>query len=352
MKKQIARIVLLIVILGSALGSMTACGSQSLNRYQAEFLQLFDTVTVIVGYAETEEEFQDQVTAIHDNLEAYHQLYDIYNTYPGINNIKTINDHAGSKPVEVDQKIIDLLLYAKEAYELTGGELNVAMGSVLRIWHNHREEGLNDPENASLPTLEELEAAMLHTNMEDVVIDETNKTVFLRDKDMLLDVGAIAKGYAVERVAQDAMENGFTSGLLSVGGNVRAIGYKDNQKDLWGIGIQNPDTQSETSNLFVVTLTDLSVVTSGNYERYFTVDGQQYHHIIDPDTLFPATYYAAVTIITHDSGLADALSTSIYNMPIEHGKALIESLPDTEALWVNHDGTKVFTPGFESYISQ
>lgn len=350
MRKQMARIVILIVLLGSSLGSMTACGSQPQNRYQAEFLQLFDTVTVIVGYAETEEKFQDQVTAIHDNLEEYHQLYDIYNTYPGINNIKTINEHAGGEPVEVDQKIIDLLLYAKEAYELTDGELNVAMGSVLRIWHNHREAGVDDPENASLPTMDELEAAKLHTNMEDVVIDETNKTVFLRDKDMLLDVGAIAKGYAVERVAEEAMENGFTSGLISVGGNVRAIGYKGNQKDLWGIGIQNPDTQSETTNLFVVQLTDLSVVTSGDYERYYMVDGQRYHHIIDPDTLFPATYYAAVTIITHDSGLADALSTSIYNMPIEQGKALVESMPDTEALWVDHDGTEVFTSGFEAYI--
>lgn len=330
--------------------SLAACGEKPKERYQAEFLELFDTVTVIVGYAESENEFQTQANQIRDDLETYNQLYDIYNDYPGINNVKTINDRAGIEPVVVDQKIIDLLLAYKEAYELTNGNVNMAYGAVLRIWHDYREAGIEDPLNAELPPMDQLEAASKHTNIDDVIIDDENNTVFLKDPDMSLDVGAIAKGYATERVSQDAIENGFTSGLISVGGNVRAIGYKGSDNELWGIGIQNPDKESEQTNLYVAHLTNLSVVTSGDYERYFTVDGKRYHHIIDPETLYPATYYAAVTIITQDSGLADALSTSVFNMPLEEGEALIESLPDVEALWVNHDGTTVFSTGFEAYL--
>jgi thiamine biosynthesis lipoprotein len=252
----------------------------------------------------------------------------------------------------VDQKIIDMLLFAKESYGKTDRELNIAMGSVLRIWHNHREEGIDDPFNASLPSMDELVAAAEHMDINDIIIDVEESTVFLKDKDMLLDVGGIAKGYSVERVSQYAMEHGFSNGLISVGGNVRAIGYKGDDQQLWGIGIQNPDSEAENANLFVAHLSNLSVVTSGDYERYFTVDGKQYHHIIDPDTLYPAEYFAAVTIITPDSGMADGLSTAVYNMPFEQGQELIESLPDTEAVWVHHDGKTAFSSGFEKYINQ
>lgn len=344
----------IFVILMVAMLALTlpGCSDKSQQRYEAQFLQLFDTVTVIVGYADSEESFQEHADLIHDELETYHQLYDIYHDYSGVNNIKTINEHAGQEPVKVDQKIIDMLLFAKEAYERTDGQINVAMGSVLRIWHNHREEGIDDPIHASLPSMDELVAAAEHTDINDLVINLEESTVFLKDKDMLLDVGAIAKGYSVEQVSQFAKEHGFTDGLISVGGNVRALGHKGDDQQLWGIGIQNPDSEAENTNLFVAHLSDLSVVTSGDYERYYTVDGRQYHHIIDPETLYPADYFTAVTIITPDSGMADELSTAVYNMPQEQGEELIESTPNTEALWVYHDGTTVFSSGFEQYINQ
>ncbi len=109
---------------------------------KASFLELFDTVTTVVGYAESEEEFSAEMNRFHDLLEEYHQLYDIYNDYEGVTNIKTINDNAGGDPVEVDQRIIDLLLFAKEMYGRTGGKTNVMMGSVLSIWHDAREYGI------------------------------------------------------------------------------------------------------------------------------------------------------------------------------------------------------------------
>lgn len=317
-------------------------------RREAQFLVLFDTATTVIGYTETEQEFEDMVNLLYDELEVYHELYDIYNDYEGVANVKTINDSAGIAPVAVDQKLIDLLLFSREAYELSHGTVNVAFGSVLKIWHDYREAGTDDPANARVPDMAELEAAALHTSFDDVIIDEAASTVFLKDPDLRLDVGGIAKGYAVERVVQTLIEAGYTDFLMSAGGNVRAVGWKGDGKTPWKIGIQNPDTASEEQELFTVQLTDVSLVTSGDYIRYYTVEGKRYHHIIDPSTLFPADHFAAVTIVTEDSGLADALSTAVYNMPQEEGAALIESLEDTEALWIYHDGTQVKSSGFDT----
>jgi thiamine biosynthesis lipoprotein len=288
---------------------------------------------------------------IYDNLKEYHELYDIYNDYEGINNIKTINDNAGKAPVKVDQRIIDLLKFSKEAYDLSGGEVNVAFGSVLAVWHEYREAGIDDPDLAKVPPMELLQEKAKHTDINKMIIDEKNSTVYLEDSEMRLDVGAIAKGYATEQVAQIMIEKGYTDGLFSVGGNVRAIGSRG-KNDPWNVGIQNPDKESEESYLHVMNLDNLSLVSSGDYERYYMVDGKRYHHIIDPKTLMPADYFRAVSIITEDSGLADALSTTIFNMPYEDGLKLIESLPNTEALWVMKDGEMKYSDHFKDYIKE
>jgi thiamine biosynthesis lipoprotein len=339
--------VLLVFLL---LINLAACAGAEKKRYEAEFLNLFDTVTRIVGYADSKEEFTKQVQMVHDDLEGYHQLYDIYNDYPGVNNIKTINDQAGIAPVKVDQKIIDLLKFSLKAYNLSKGRLNIAMGSVLKIWHEHREAGMDDPERATLPTMEELQAASRHTDIGQMVIDDKNNTVFLKDPEMSLDVGGIAKGYATEQVCKFAEKNGVTSMLVSVGGNVRSIGKRGDGTE-WKVGIQNPYEQNG-KNLSQVNLTESSLVTSGIYERYYIVDGKNYHHIIDPATLFPANYFVSVTVLCHDSGLADALTKAIFNAPFEEGKDLIESLPDTEALWAFADGTIKYSSHFKDYISK
>ena len=341
--KRTATLILLLVLLCGCTAAPAKSDDTGLNRYEATFLTLFDTVTTIVGYAETEEAFTDTAQAFHDELLEYHQLYDIYNEYEGINNIKTINDHGWEHPIKVDQRIIDLLLFSKELYTQTEGRVNMAMGSVLRLWHDARETGIADPSRAALPDQAALEQAAAHTDIDSIQIDVEESTVFLSDPEVKLDVGAIAKGYAVEQVCRNT-----PSGLLiSVGGNVCPTGPKPKSGQPWVVGIQDPEDPEQY--LHTIYVEDVSVVTSGDYQRYFTVDGVPYHHIIDPDTNYPAGYWRSVTILCRDSGVADALSTALFTLPQEEGQALLDAFQE-EAMWVRQDGTILYSPGFQAYI--
>ena len=349
MKKGFLYVVTLIL----SISILSGCSDNSYKKYDASFFDTFDTLTKVVGYAESQEEFDGYMETIHDRFLELHKLYDKYQTYEGINNIKTINDNAGIKPVEVEQEIIDLILFSKEWYYRAGKETNIAMGPVISIWSEYRDEAEGDPAKAKLPPMEALEEAVKYTDIEKVIIDEEKNTVFLEDPKMRLDVGAVAKGYAVELVAREIEEQGFKSALISGGGNIRAIGKPlDNTRGKWGIGIQNPDKSLiDTGNILeTVFINDLSVVSSGDYQRYFVVDGKIYHHIIDPNTLMPGDYYRAITIVTPDSGLADFLSTSAFLLPFKESKELIESLEETEAMWVMKDGTIETTKGMESLM--
>lgn len=340
MKRLICGVLLVALLLtGCASGNSIS----EKKQYTATFLTLFDTVTTIVGRAESEGEFMQTAQQVHDDLLVYHQLFDVYNDYEGINNLKTVNDAAGIAPVKVDRKIIDLLLDCKSYYGVTGGKVNVAMGSVLHLWHVARNDSLNDPMNAYLPEQTALDTAMLHCSINDVIIDEEASTVYLSDPEMRLDVGAIAKGWAAEQVAQASPE-GL---LISVGGNVRATGPKDESGTPWVVGIQDP--RDAGSNLHTLYVTEGSLVTSGDYQRTYTVDGEEYHHIIDPSTLYPSRYWSSVTIVCLDSGLADALSTALFLMTQEEGQALLDQF-GAEALWVDREGNLYYSPGFKDLI--
>lgn len=316
--------------------------SPELKQYNATFLSLFDTVTTVIGKAESEEAFQEKAQIVHDRLLVYHQLFDIYNDYEGINNLKTVNDNAGIAPVKVDDSIIQLLLDCKTYYELTNGRVNVAMGAVLRLWHESRKDGEDDPLNAYLPDTDDLQDASLHASIDDIIIDRGESTVYLSDPELQLDVGSVAKGWAAQRVAE-SLESGI---LISVGGNVCSTGPKDTEGTPWVIGIDNPDQEGYLHTVYV---SRGSVVTSGDYQRWYMVDGELYHHLIDPETLYPGKYWRSVSIVCEDSGLADALSTALFLLPLQEGQALLDKC-DAEALWLDADGQLYYSPGFQELI--
>ena len=313
------------------------------------YYDVFDTVSSVFSYlGDSKEDFEANCEAVSSLLTEYHRLFDIYYEYDGINNLKTVNKNAGKEPVKVDPRLIDFLLYAKEIHTLTGGATNIAMGSVLRIWHEAREIGIDKPEYAALPSPYLLAEAANHTDIDALVIDKDASTVYLSDPAMSLDVGAIGKGYAAEQAARLLEARGVTSYVLNVGGNIRAIGQKVSGKG-WITGITNPDKTSEEEFVCKVDIKDISLVTSGDYERYYTVNGKRYHHVIDPKTNFPADYFSSVSVFTKDSSLADALSTALFCMTYEEGLALIERIGGVDAIWVSADGTVKMTDGITLY---
>ncbi len=351
MKRLVLKGVLELCLLAFCLGMVGCESKDTREKFSTYYFDYFDTVTTIVGYAESQEEFDAICADIEQQMREYHQLFNIYDRYEGISNVRTINDlnNGEHETVQVDQKVIDLLLYGKEIYTLTEGQTNIAMGSVLSIWHDYRAIGENNPAKAKLPPMEDLQAAAAFTNIDQMIIDEAEETVYLADPNMKLDVGGLAKGYAVEQIAQSLEEQGIDGFVLNVGGNVRTIGTRP-EGEKWTVGIENPGIpNSEEEFIAYLKLSGESVVTSGAYQRYYIVDGKSYHHIIDPDTLMPGEEFLSVSIICEDSGLGDALSTALFSMSYEEGKELIESLDKVEAMWVSHEGEIRYSTGFESF---
>ena len=328
-------------------GGSTGNTGVKLERFTDNYFDAFDTVITLIAYSESEKAFREMSNLVHKELRRYHYMFDIYQLYDGLNNARTVNKNAGKEPVEVAPEFIELMDASKEIYEESGGKTNIAMGSVLLLWHEAREASLANPEKAYIPDMEELKKAAEHCSFDDIVVDREKSTVFLKDPEMSIDLGAIAKGFAIEKIVAELEEAGYSNFVISAGGNVRASGLKgDGSK--WVIAVQNPDTESEEAYIDKVELTDKSLVTSGVYRRFYEYEGKRYHHILDPETLTPENRYLSVSILTKDSGRADALSTAVFNMDLEEGQAFIESLDDVEALWVMPDESIIKSSGWVS----
>ena len=324
-------------------------GQADMNKYNSVFMDTFDTVITLIGFADSQQTYDAWSNAVHQQYIYMHKLFDTYHSYEneGIVSVYTLNEKAAKEPIKVDPILYGLLKFCKSHYDTCQGQTNVAMGSVLSIWHNYRDAGLNDPLHAELPPMELLESAVPHTDINNLILDDENMTVYFADPDMKLDVGAVAKGYATEIVSQMLLSSDMNSFIISAGGTVRLGNPPLDGRKGWGVGIQDPDGAIFGMSDIVETLflANSSVVTSGDYQRFYTVDGKNYHHLIDPDTLMPADHFRSVSIITEDSGWADMLSTAAYLMPYEQSRAFIESLDGVEAMWLFPDGSKEMTDG-------
>ncbi len=310
----------------------------------------FDTVSYLYSYAgDPAEVFEEHAAGVSGILTEYHQLFDIYHEYSGINNLCTVNRLAGGDPLAVDDKLLDFLLYAKELYALTDGEMNILMGPVLKLWHDARTAAGEGPDKAYVPALSDLQAAAACTDLSLLEIDRQTGTVRLLDKDARIDVGAVGKGYATEQAARYLESRGVTGYVLNIGGNIRILGARPDGTG-WKTAVKDPEAP-DSAYAATLELTDTSCVTSGDYERFFSVQGKQYHHIIDRDTLQPAGQFASVTVVTKDSGLADALSTALFCMDLAEGQALVSGLEGVAVLWIGHDGLQTATDGMQALMT-
>ena len=319
---KLRRIIGVLLCLALCLGMLSGCGGE--KRYSGEFYGAFDTVVIVTAYCASQEEFDGLFSQTEEELLRLSRLYDIYVPYEGVTGLYQLNQKAGQGPVEEELEVMELLLFARECYDRTGGVVNVAM----------REQAAEEPEKAQLPSQEALSQAAEHCRIEDLVLDEEAGTAELRDSQMSLDVGAVAKGFAVQQVTESLMESGYENFVISAGGNVQAQGAPP-EKEGWSVGIEDPQQAGELID--TVTITSQAVVTSGGYERFYTVAGERYHHIIDPETLYPAQRMLSATVICDDGALADCLSTALFLMEPEEALEFARS-QGVRAILVTLDG--------------
>ena len=332
--------------------TLSACKSEPI-RYSNVLIDVGfnDAPVTFVAYTENESEFKQYQEILRNELLVLGQLFDKYNNYDGINNLKTINDNAGIKAVEVDQVLIDLVKFAKEYYTITQNTFDISMGSVLEVWHNYRDDGKifnsSDPvEYGNVPSLAELEAAKECVSWDFIEINDENNTIYINNACASLDVGGIAKGFSADIVTAKLIEAGLQTAIINIGdSSIITVGSKPNG-DEWGVGIAQPKKNVLIADTSVDTLYfegSIHISTSGDNQNYYIAkDGKTYHHLIDSNTLFPVvTDLHSVTIATSlSAGAAEALSKAMFILPYEDALKLLNKLKQEnpneviDAVWV------------------
>ena len=250
--------------------------------------------------------------------------------------VSRIAAQAGIAPVPVSADTLMVVKRGLAEAQMTNGIFDPTIGPVSHLWH----VGDQDPTNPQVPTAAQIRAAQALVNWKDVVVDDQAGTVFLKRKGMILDLGGLIKGYALDEALKVSRDAKVTSGLFNMGrSTIGLLGKKPGNQN-WKVGVQDPFASEASGGYFaVIEASDITVETSGPYQKFFMDHGKRYHHIMDPRTGAPAeTGLEQVTLLLPlDTTLSDGLSTSCFILGLEKGMALVESLPDAAAIFVTSD---------------
>lgn len=336
MSKNLKPICLLIITM--ALGLLSGCQKNvdTANRTE-EILGTIITGTVYGAMTEAE------LSAALDSafLRAV-ELENIFSAKTSDSELTKVNETAYTAPVRISDELYLVLERSLYYAELSNGAFDPTLGKLITLW------GIGT-ETAAIPAADSLSAYINRHNYKNVILNEDDQSVAFINDEFSLDLGAIAKGYVADEMKRILVEEyGIESALLNLGGNVITIGSKTDGSP-WNIGIADPD--EPTSSIVSIQITNQTVVTSGNYERYIEEDGVRYHHIIDGGTGYPANNgLVSTTIITDKSIDADALSTATYVLGLDASMELIESLDNVEAIFITDEGEILTTSGISEKV--
>ncbi len=314
------------------------------EEHQEIYYGVFDTRIAVTTWLDNQDE-NALFDEIDDILTHGHQVSTRYTDYEDIHNIHYINAHP-DEVIEIDPLLTEMIALSIDIHENVSPLFNIALGDVVDIWTNYREQCLSD-EVCEVPSQDELEEAAMMADPSLIELDEDNNTIKIPEG-MTLDLGAIAKGYIAEKVGDYLRSQDVEIFMINSGSsNIEVEGANPHpERDYWSIGLKDPDNPLSRYGRVRVP-SGYSAVTSGDYERFYTVDGQQYHHLISPITLYPTYHTRTVTVISKDPGLADVYSTIAFLMPIDESIDFINSLEDTEAIWLDTDREARFSENFE-----
>lgn len=290
-----------------------------------------DTMIEIKIYSKNKSVATNTLDGVEDIYRTYHELSDKYNAYDDIINIYDINHKThDDEYLKIDERLYQLIQYGLDWKNKSNGLLDINMGCVIDKWKSYFDLA------NGVPSLSELKSC------------QANPIVLGRDNTILnnspsIDLGAISKGYATMVAGKYLEDNGITKYLINAGGNVLAGDHYNNNQ--YKIGIENPNDKSVYK---VLNITNKAIVTSGGYERFYEYEGVRYNHIINPKTLYPANYVKSVTVISEDSALADALTTTLFLMPVEDGQKFVSNM-NVEVIWYTNDDQIITTKKVGDY---
>ncbi len=297
---------------------------------------LMGTLAFVTAGAPNEQIAQEAAGA---GLAEIRRLEELLSTWIPTSDLSRANAEAGRAGVAVSVETLDLLTVSLEIARLTEGAFNVVIGPAVEAW--------GFPEHPRLPQQARLNTIRPLVDLSQLEVNEEAGTVYLRREGMRVDVGGIGKGFAADMAADVMRQAGATSGVIAISGDIKTFGrMPDGERFLFGI--QHPRVEGEL--LGRLELEDEAVSTAGDYQRYFVQDGVRYHHILDPVTLVPARFCQSVTVVAKDGVWADGLDTGIFVMGPERGMALVERLPDVEAVMVDQAGRVVVSSGLKSRL--
>lgn len=269
---------------------------------------------------------------IDDGVEEIRRIERLLTTFNESSETSMINQNAGISPIPVSEETFSLIERSLRISRLTQGAFDISYGSIdKRLWNF-------DTQMTALPDKETAKQMVRLINYRNIILDNNQQSVFLKEKGMRIGFGGIGKGYAAERARMIMKKNGVESGIVNASGDLTAWGLQPNGKP-WTIGIVNPNVAHELFSYLEIT--DRAVATSGNYEKYIMVDGTKYSHTIDPRTGLPVTGIKSVTVITTNAEIADAMATPIMVMGIPAGLHMINQMRDIEAIIID-DANKIF----------
>jgi thiamine biosynthesis lipoprotein len=332
----------LLLLLGIALIAAILYGRREREYRSDRFLM--DTLVSIRVHGSDEEKLKGAVTGAYAEMQRIADLTDRFPTLGSAayraSDVCRINENAGIGPVRVDRDVIEMLVLAKKYHLLSEGAFDVTIGPVMDLWGFAGER-------PKVPPPGKLAEALSLVDSNKLIVDEQKQTAFLEKRGMKLDLGAVAKGYATEKAIGVLKSRGVTSALIDAGGNIRVIG-KNSRNAPWKIGIKDP--RKSGGIIAIVSLTDGSAVTSGDYYRYFESGGRRYNHILDPRTGYPATGSMSVTVMTENAGVADCLSTIFFVLEPEKSQELAGKMGGVDIFLVTADRRILHTPSLKGVI--
>lgn len=308
-------------------------------RVEQYSLDYMGTATHIIVFAKNENLGNQYIVKAMTEISRIEKMMSYHDPNSELSNI---NRCAFGKPVVLSNELFELLTKSVEYYKASGGKFDVTITPLLELWRNSK----------SAPTDKEFEHAIAKVGTEKLILDANESTIRFGVEGMLIDLGGIAKGYAIDRAVEVLKNSGAKGGMVDIGGDLRCFGFAPASGG-YIVGLQNPaavDDVNQPELIAKFEIMDMAVATSGDYRRYVEIDGERVSHILDPSSRTGAKNYSSVSVLAKSAIDADALATSISLMSKDNATGLLESLTDTEAVMITKSGEMIKTSGADEYI--